>query len=177
LGFFPTEFKHGCSHKQEAIQLHTKEVRCSMTISNVSASVLAPQAAPASAIAATSQVTSNPLPPEDNRASLLPRMQNLGLTNLRQTLMQSVSDQLVSTRLSVNSDQAKGAALTIAGGVAKVVGQSMTKSGGASSKAAGMAMVWGGKTAEKIGKATYKEAGKDHETGSYNAFAPRNWAR
>lgn len=153
-----------------------------MTVSNVSAPVLASQAAPASATAATAQVTIKPLHHEEISSSPLPRMQNLGLTNLRQTLMQGFHNQLnsyVSPKLSVmpNSDQAKGAALTIAGGVAKVLGKSMTKSGGASSKAVGTALMWGGKTAEKIGKGTYKEAGKDHSTGNYNAFAPRNWAK
>jgi hypothetical protein len=151
-----------------------------MIISNVSAPALAPQAAPASATAAPSQVTINPIPPEDNRASQLPRVQDLGITSLQQTLIRgfnNLASPHVSPRLSINQDQATGVALTIAGGVAKVVGQGMTKAGGASSKAVGTALVWGGKTAEKIGKATYKEAGKDQETGNYNAFAPRNWAR
>ncbi len=113
---------------------------------------------------------------------MLPRMQNLGLTNLRQTLMQGINDHLtsyVSPRLYglPNSEQAQAAGMTIFGGVAKVVGKNMAKSGGATSKVVGTGLMWGGKTIEKLGKAEYKEAGKDNSTGSYNAFAPRNWAK
>ncbi|MFD1683131.1 hypothetical protein [Pseudomonas rhodesiae] len=113
-----------------------------------------------------------------------PRMQNLGLTSLRQTVLQGLGDTIRSHVLpslvlhsnDSSRDKAFGAALTFAGGMAKVAGKKMAGSGGLSSKVAGSALMWGGKAAEKIGKDTYKNAEpKDH--GNYNAFAPRNWAR
>lgn len=153
-----------------------------MTVSNVSVPVLTSQVAPAPTPVSTQPVAIHPMHNEEISPSLMPRMQNLGLTNLRQTLMQGINHHLasyLSPRLSVlpNADQATGAAMTIAGGVAKVLGKNMAKSGGATTKAVGTALMWGGKTAEKFGKAEYKEAGKDHSTGRYNAFAPRNWAK
>ncbi|WP_124403141.1 MULTISPECIES: hypothetical protein [unclassified Pseudomonas] len=151
-----------------------------MTVSNIATPVLTSLSAPMAPVPPAVSAAISQAPNPEVGSTSLPRMQNLGLTSLRQTVMQGISDQLssyVSPRLSMNSEQTKGAALTLAGGMAKVVGQSMTKSGGASSKAVGTALIWGGKTAEKIGKGTYKEAGKDHGTGDYNAFAPRNWAK
>ena len=155
-----------------------------MTVSTISTPVLTSPIAPtplATAAPAPTQ-TGATHPEHEVSSSMVPRMQNLGLTNLRQTLMQGINEHLasyVSPRLSMlpNSDQAQAAAMTIFAGVAKTVGKNMAKTGGATTKAVGTALMWGGKTAEKIGKAEYKDAGKDNSSGSYNAFAPRNWAK
>lgn len=151
-----------------------------MNISDTYAPALAPLVAPASTPAPALPETVNPVRNEQISSPVLPRMQNMGLTNLRQTVLQGINNQLNSyfaPALSMDSEKAKGAALTLGGAAAKVFGKSMMKSGGPTSKAVGTALMWGGKTAEKIGKSTYKEAGRDDSTGSYNAFSPRNWAR
>ncbi|MCM2377003.1 hypothetical protein [Pseudomonas marginalis] len=152
-----------------------------MTISNIHAPVLAPLAAPASTPAPALPETVNPVRNEQISSPVLPRMQNMGLTNLRQTVLQGINNQLnsyfVPALHSMSSEKAKGAALTVSGAAAKIFGKSMMKSGSPTSKAVGTALMWGGKTAEKIGKNTYIEAGKDNSTGSYNAYSPRNWVR
>lgn len=111
-------------------------------------------------------------------------MQSLGLTSLKQTVLQGINDQvrshfLPSMALHMNDstkNKAFGAVLTVGGAAAKVAGKQLAGSGGLTSKVAGSALMWGGKAAEKIGKNTYKNA-EPKEHGNYNAFAPRNWAR
>ncbi len=111
-------------------------------------------------------------------------MQSLGLTSLKQTVLQGINHQvrshfLPSMALHINDstkDKAFGAVLAVGGAAAKVAGKQLAGSGGVSSKVAGSVLMWGGKAAEKIGKNTYKNA-EPKEDGNYNAFAPRNWAR
>ena len=131
-----------------------------MTFSNASVPVHTSQVAPALTAASTQQVTSDPVRNEEVSPSSLPRMQNLGLTNLRQTVMQGINDHLGPYLVPAlynlpSSEKVKGAAMVFGGATAKVLGKEIVKAGGMGSKAVGTAMIWGGKTVEKIGKSTY----------------------
>ena len=154
-----------------------------MNISDAAVSLSTPLSvsAPAEASSQAGPVQASAAPLESRSG---PRMQSMGLTSLRQTVLQGLGDTIRSHVLpssvlhstDSSKDKAYGAALTFVGGMAKVAGRKMASSGGLSSKVAGSALMWGGKAAEKIGKNTYKNA-EPKEDGNYNAFAPRNWVR
>lgn len=106
-------------------------------------------------------------------------MQDLGLTNLRQTVMQSLSEQMSSrfpTALNGNDtkEKATGAAISVAGAAMQGVGRQLSRSGGAATKVAGAALTWMGRGAEEAGKDRYSNAGGS-SNGNYNAYSPSNW--
>ncbi|QZP22253.1 hypothetical protein [Pseudomonas sp. DR208] len=150
-----------------------------MTIPNILAPAQISPVVPASVSAPVVLGTIDQAPREEVSSRQFTRMQNMGLTNLRQTVLQGVNEKLNAyffpPLYNNNKDKAQGAALTVVGGMAKVLGKTVSNSGGFASKAAGGALMWGGKAAEKLGKDQFKNAGKDHSSGNYNAFSPRNW--
>ncbi|CRM50659.1 MULTISPECIES: hypothetical protein [Pseudomonas] len=127
--------------------------------------------------------TPNQVPKQEVSSNGLPRMQNLGLTNLRQTLMQGISNRVnsqFSTALHVKDDSNKGkvagVAITVAGAAMQGGGARVATNGGAGAKVFGGAMVWGGRTMEEYGKKKYDIAGTStNNTGNYNAYSPSNW--
>lgn len=154
-----------------------------MTVSNIATPVLtsltAPMAPPPSAAAAAIIHA----PDQEVGSTSLPRMQNLGLTNLRQTVMQGLNDQVSSrfpTALNNNDtkDKAAGAALTVGGAMLQGVGKQLARSGGFGAKVAGAVATWMGRGAEEIGKDKYSNAGSSSNgSGGYNAYSPSNWKR
>lgn len=120
-----------------------------MTVSNISVPVHTSQVAPALMPASTQQVASDSVRNEEISPSSLPRMQNLGLTNLRQTVMQGINDHLGPYLVPAlynlpTSEKVKGAAMVFGGATAKVLGKEIAKAGGMGSNAVGTAMIWGG---------------------------------
>lgn len=148
-----------------------------MTVSNTLAAVLTPfvPPAPAPAAAAPGAIAQTP---KQEVGTHLPRMQNMGLTNLRQTVMQGISNSVnshFSTAMHI-SDETKGAAITVAGAAMQGVGAKVANSGGAAAKVVGGAMVWGGRAVEEYGKDKYGSANDSTKnTGNYNAYDPNNW--
>ncbi|WP_339468547.1 hypothetical protein [Pseudomonas sp. EL_65y_Pfl1_R83] len=154
-----------------------------MTVLNTLAPVLTPFVSLASTPAPAVLGTPNQVVKQEVSSNGLPRMQNLGLTNLRQTLMQGISNRVnshFSTALHVKDDsnngKAAGAAITVAGAAMQGAGARIATSGGAGAKVFGGAMVWGGRTMEEYGKNKYEVAGAStNNTGNYNAYSPNNW--
>lgn len=154
-----------------------------MTVSNILAPVQAAFVAPASAPAPTALGANNQTSKVEAGTRQFPPMRSMGLTNLRQTLLQGINDRVnshFSTALHVNedsgSDKAKGAAITVAGAAMQGVGGRIASSGGFGAKVLGGAMVWGGRAAEEYGKDKYGSAGDStNNTGNYNAYDPNNW--
>lgn len=106
-----------------------------MTVSNISVPVHTSQVAPALMPASTQQVASDSVRNEEISPSSLPRMQNLGLTNLRQTVMQGINDHLGPYLVPAlynlpTSEKVKGAAMVFGGATAKVLGKEIAKAGG-----------------------------------------------
>ncbi|SFU58202.1 hypothetical protein PS720_01505 [Pseudomonas fluorescens] len=153
-----------------------------MTVSNTLAPTQTAFVAPASAPAPTAQVSINPAQYEGGAASSLPRMQGMGLTNLRQTLMQGVSNHVsarMPTALNIkpeDKEKTKGAVITLGGSMAQGIGKRLVNSGGVTGKLLGGALVWGGRAAEEIGKDRYSSAGSSsNSSGTYNAYSPSAW--
>lgn len=137
--------------------------------------------APAVAFSQLERVTQANADPLETRSG--PRMQSIGLTNLRQTVMQGLNDQISSrfpTALNNNDtkNKAAGAALTVGGAMLQGVGKQLARSGGFGAKVAGAAATWMGRGAEEIGKDKYSNAGSSSNgSGGYNAYSPSNWKR
>lgn len=154
-----------------------------MTVSNT----LAPVPTPFVSLASTPAPAVLGTPPQVLKQEVssngLPRMQNLGLTNLRHTLMQGLGDHVsshFSTALHVNDDsnneKVAGATMTVGGAAMQGIGARLATSGGAGAKIFGGAMVWGGRAMEEYGKDKYSSAGDStNNTGNYNAYDPNNW--
>ncbi|KTC63514.1 hypothetical protein AO262_01200 [Pseudomonas fluorescens ABAC62] len=157
----------------------------SMTIAAVLAPVLAPLIAPLinpfiKAVSNSIQGQAKPQPVQQEvDANPLPRVQDIGLTSLRQMALQSLNPY-ASTAMHINDDSSKdkalGAAITVGGAAMQGIGGRVASSGGVGAKVLGGAMVWGGRAAEEYGKNKYENTDSSTKsTGTYNAYDPNNW--
>lgn len=154
-----------------------------MTVSNTLAPVPTPLVSLASTPAPAVLGTPHQVLKQGVSSNVLPRMQNMGLTNLRQTVMQGICNRVNShfspalhAKDDSNNGKAVGAAITVAGAAMQGAGAKIATSGGAGAKVFGGAMVWGGRAMEEYGKDKYGSAGDStNNTGNYNAYDPNNW--
>lgn len=152
-----------------------------MNVSNIATPVLSSLGASMTSLQPTASAATTQAPNQEVGSTSLPRMQNLGLTNLRQTVMQGINDQISSRFPTVlhhsrTKDKAKGAALTVGGAMLQGVGKQLSRTGGLGPKVAGATATWMGRYAEETGKNRYSDAGSSSNgSGGYNAYSPRSW--